>query len=144
MFIKQLPAFSLFLECFSVPTSNREQLLPNLTLSQTRSGFYMSAVQVFLKHCRKRRNCSLRAISPFSTVFYTLLKNFSPISPKLILSPANSFNLGESKNCRMVLNLKVNEIYYLYDNSYFLVTFNTWPSANDLFVFDCRKPLKTL
>ena len=32
-----------------------------LTLSQTSPGFYVSAVQVFRKHCRKRRNCSLRA-----------------------------------------------------------------------------------
>ena len=30
----------------------------NLTLSQTRPGFYVSAVQVFWKHCGKRRNCS--------------------------------------------------------------------------------------
>ena len=30
-----------------------------LTLSQTSPGFYASAVQVFRKHCGKRRNCSL-------------------------------------------------------------------------------------
>ena len=29
-----------------------------LFLSQTSPGFYVSAVQVFRKHCRKRRNCS--------------------------------------------------------------------------------------
>ena len=29
-----------------------------LTLSQTNPCFYVSAVQVFLKHCGKRRNCS--------------------------------------------------------------------------------------
>ena len=29
-----------------------------LTLSQTSPGFYVSAVQVFRKHCGKRRNCS--------------------------------------------------------------------------------------
>ena len=29
-----------------------------LTLSQTSPGFYVSAVQVFSKHCEKRRNCS--------------------------------------------------------------------------------------
>ena len=28
------------------------------TLSQTSPGFYMSAVQVFRKHCGKKRNCS--------------------------------------------------------------------------------------
>ena len=32
--------------------------------SQTSPGFYVSAVHVFCKHCGKRRNCSLRAISP--------------------------------------------------------------------------------
>ena len=30
----------------------------NLILSQTSLGFYVSAVQVFWKHCGKRRNCS--------------------------------------------------------------------------------------
>ena len=29
-----------------------------LTLSQTSPGFYVSAVEVFGKHCGKRRNCS--------------------------------------------------------------------------------------
>ena len=29
-----------------------------LTLSQTSPGFYVSALQVFRKHCGKRRNCS--------------------------------------------------------------------------------------
>ena len=29
-----------------------------LTLSQTSPGFYVSAVQSYLKHCGKRRNCS--------------------------------------------------------------------------------------
>ena len=48
-----------------------------LTFSQTSPGFYMSAVQVFWKHCGKRRNCSWQASSPFltalqklSTIFY--------------------------------------------------------------------------
>ena len=44
----------------------------SLTLSQTIPGFYVSAVQVFWKHCGKRRNCSLRAISPFPAVFSSL------------------------------------------------------------------------
>ena len=38
---------------------------------QTNPCFYMSAVQVFLEQCGKRRNCLSRAISPFSLrVFY--------------------------------------------------------------------------
>ena len=41
-----------------------------LFLSQTSPGFYMSGVQVFFfKFCGKKRNCSLRAISPFPSVF---------------------------------------------------------------------------
>ena len=46
---------------------------PFLTLSQTNPCFYVSEVQVFWKHCGKRRNCSWRAISSFPTVFSTLL-----------------------------------------------------------------------
>ena len=43
----------------------------SLTLSQTSPGFYVSAAQISWKHCGKRRNCSLRAISPFPhSVFY--------------------------------------------------------------------------
>ena len=34
--------------------SNDEEL----ALSQTNPGFYVCAVQVFRKHCGKRRNCS--------------------------------------------------------------------------------------
>ena len=40
---------------------------------------------------------SERAISPFPTVFYTLLENFLPFSSNLILSSANTFSLEESK-----------------------------------------------
>ena len=31
---------------------------------------YLSAVEVFWRHCGKRRNCSFQAISPLSSVFY--------------------------------------------------------------------------
>ena len=68
-----------------------------LTLSQTS----VSAVQVFWKHCRERKNCSSRAISPFPTVFSTLFENFLPFSASLKLSSANSFSLKESKICRL-------------------------------------------
>ena len=53
--------------------------------------------QAFGKHCGKRRNCSLRAISPFPTVFSTGLNNFLPFSSNFKLSSAKSFNLEESK-----------------------------------------------
>ena len=72
-----------------------------LTLSKTSPGFYVSAVQVFLKHCGKRRNCSLRAISPFPTVFSILSENFLSISSNSKLSSANSLSLEESKSCQL-------------------------------------------
>ena len=46
-----------------------------LTLSQTSPGFYVFAVGVFWKHFQKRRNSSLRAISPFPTVFCNLFSS---------------------------------------------------------------------
>ena len=49
-----------------------------LTLPQTSPGFHVSAVKVFRKPYGKRRNCSLRAISPFPTVFSTFLEGFLP------------------------------------------------------------------
>ena len=70
-----------------------------LTLSQTSPGCYVSAVKVFRKHCGKRRNCSLRAISPFPAVFSTLLENYLPFSSNLKMSSANYFSLEESKIC---------------------------------------------
>ena len=72
-----------------------------LTLSQTSPGFYVSAVQVFWKHCGKRRNCSFRAISPFPAAFSTCLQNFLPSSSSSKLSSANSFSFEESKICRL-------------------------------------------
>ena len=48
------------------------------------------------KHCGKRRNCSLRAISPFPTVFSTRLKNFLLFLSNSKLSSANSFSLVKS------------------------------------------------
>ena len=68
-----------------------------LTFSQTTPGFYVSAVQIFWKHCWKRRNCSYQAFSPFPTVFWrtsTLL----PFPSKLKLSSENFFSLEKFKN----------------------------------------------
>ena len=73
---------------------------------QKSPGFYMSAVQGFSKHFRQRRQCSLRAMSPFPTVFSTCLKNFPPYSSNLKLSSANSFSFEESKICRLGKELK--------------------------------------
>ena len=75
------------------------QYFIKLNLSQTSPGFHMSAVQVFWKHCRKRRNCSWRAVSPFPSLFFNCLKNFLPYSSNLKLSSSNSFSFKESKIC---------------------------------------------
>ena len=76
-------------------------VLVKLTLSQTIPGFYVSVVQAFWKHCGKRRNCSLQAISPFPTVFSTRFKNFLTFSSNLKLSSANSLSFEKSKICRL-------------------------------------------
>ena len=64
--------------------------------------------QAFSKHCGKRRNCLLRAISPFPTVFSTRFNNFLPFSSNLKLSSANAFSLEESKICRLVMGQPAN------------------------------------
>ena len=67
-------------DCKSPFPQRTGQTVNDLTLSQTSPGFYVSEVQVFRKHCGKRRNCSSRAISPFPIVFSTRLENFVPFS----------------------------------------------------------------
>ena len=59
---------------------------------------HICSTEVFRKHCGKRRNCLLRAISPFPTVFSTHLE-FLLFSLNLKLLSANSFSLEESKIC---------------------------------------------
>ena len=56
-----------------------------LTLSQISPAVYVSALQIFWKHCGKRTNCLLQAISPFPTVFSTILENFLLFSSNLKL-----------------------------------------------------------
>ena len=70
-----------------------------LILSQTSPCFYVSAVQVFRKHHGQRRNCSQWAISPFPSVFSTLVENFLRFSSNLKSSTANPFSFEESKIC---------------------------------------------
>ena len=69
-----------------------------LTLPQRSPGFYVFVVEIFWKHIGKRRNCSLRAISPCPYVFSFHLE---PFSSSLKLSSAKSFSLEASKNCRL-------------------------------------------
>ena len=56
---------------------NQLELKIILTLSQTSAGFYVFAVEIFWKHCEKRRNCSLR-------VFSIRFENFLPFLSNLI------------------------------------------------------------
>ena len=51
--------------------------------------------------CGKRRNCLLRAISPFPTVFSAPLEYFLPFSSNSKLSSANPCTLEESKIWRL-------------------------------------------
>ena len=99
---KQFLLFSqYFPQLYISSVSNAELCGNSFTFSHTSPAFYVSAVQVFLKHCGKRRNCSLRAICPFPTVFSNPLENIMPFSSNLKLSSANSFKLEESKICRL-------------------------------------------
>ena len=54
-----------------------------------------------LKHCGKRRSCSLRAISPFPTVFSIHLENSPPFLSILRSLSAKSFSLEESIICHL-------------------------------------------
>ena len=64
---------------------------------------WKKVIQTGRKHCGKRRNCSLQAISPFPTVLSTRLENFLPFSTNLKLSSANFTCLEESKICCLAM-----------------------------------------
>ena len=80
-----------------------KRMIVRLTHSHTMTPFDAPGKQAFWKHCGKRRNCSLRAISPFPSAFSSRLDNFLPFSSNLKLSSANSLSLEESKICRLVM-----------------------------------------
>ena len=50
------------------------------------------------KHCEKRRNCLLQAISPFLTMFSSLFGTYFSSQMRFKLSSAICFNLDQSKN----------------------------------------------
>ena len=54
-----------------------------------------------LKTLWEKEKLLIQVITPFLTVFSTLLINFPPFSSNLKLLPANSFSLEESKICRL-------------------------------------------
>ena len=71
-----------------------------LTLSQTSPGYYVFALQVFLKTlCEKEKLLVTSNFSFSPTVLYPF-GQLSAILIKLKLSSANSFSLEESKICR--------------------------------------------
>ena len=61
------------------------------------------------KHCEKRRNFLLQAISPFLTMFSTLYGTYFSFSMHFKMSPAICFNLDQSK-----ILLSVNGISKVY------------------------------
>ena len=87
--------------------------IQDLTPSQPSPGFYVFTVQVFGKHCGKRRNCSKRAISPFPAVFSDHFENFLPFSSNLKLSSANSFSLENCKICRLGKGSQTSPGFYM-------------------------------
>ena len=72
-----------------------------LTLSQTNPGFYVSAVQVFLKTLGKEEIARNEQFLLFPQCFQLVLENFLLFSSNSKLSSANSFNLEECKICRL-------------------------------------------
>ena len=70
-----------------------------LTLSQTSPGFYVSAVQVFWKHCSEKKKLLVTSNFFFSHSVFYLFRQLSVIFINLELSSANSDSLGESKIC---------------------------------------------
>ena len=89
--------------CWCVNESKPGVLKVLLTHSHTMTPFDTPGKQAFWKHCGKRRNCSIWAISPFPTVFSTHLHNFLPFSTNIKLSSAKCFRLEESKICCLVM-----------------------------------------
>jgi len=70
------------------------------------TGFHWMSQTTFRNHCGKRRNCSIWAISHFSTMIFTLPENNHSISFPFILPPVNFSNLGKvKKSCRLVMGL---------------------------------------
>ena len=96
-----LQKLKALMSCVTIKIRLILAIFHNLILSQISPGLQLSAVYVFWKHCGKRRNCLLQAISPFPTLFSTRLENFLPLSSNLKLLSANSFNLEESKIYRL-------------------------------------------
>ena len=73
-----------------------------LTLSKTSPGFYVSAVQVFLKTPWEKEKLLVTSnFSFFSTVFSIRLGNFMSFSSNLKSSSEKSFSLEEPKICRL-------------------------------------------
>ena len=68
------------------------------TFSQTSPGFYVSATQVYCKHCGKIERIKQFLLFPQCVLPF---KKTLPFSPNLKLWSVNSFRLEESKICRL-------------------------------------------
>ena len=83
-----------------------------LPFSKQTLGFICLSVHFFLKHCKKRRNCSSRAISLFLTIFSTVLETFLQFLLNLELWSANTFSLEESNLKGICRRLLASKFYF--------------------------------
>ena len=72
-------------------------LYSRLTLYQTSPGFYMSAIQVFLKTLWEKGGIAGNKQFLLFPVFFTCLENYLPFLSNFKLSCARSFSLEGSK-----------------------------------------------
>ena len=89
-----------------------------LTLSQTNPGFYMSAVQVFWKHCGKREKLLITSNFSFShSVFYPFLRTFFHFH-KIWNCRLQTLSVWKSIKCVVWERVKLNE----FDGSVIMLT----------------------
>ena len=99
-----LKAFNNYPSQFELSTTAQPDL-KFLILSQTSLGFYVSAVVDFWQHRGKRKNCSIRAISPLPpTVFSTRLEEFLAIVMKFKIVVCKLFEFGPVRNISSIQN----------------------------------------
>ena len=101
IFNRMFPNKYLHRMCWYLSNFKKKQRGPSVNPFPNKPWFLCVCSTSLLKYCGKRRNCSLRAISPFPTVFYTHLESFLLFSSNLKLSSAKSIRLEESKFYRL-------------------------------------------
>ena len=99
MLVTSIFSFShnLFKSPLSWGRKKSELCCKDLTHSHTMTPFDAPKIYSCRKHCEKRRNCLLQAISPFLTMFSTQYDTYFSFSMHFKMSSAISFNLDQSK-----------------------------------------------